>query len=164
MPPRIFYLLAFAYLLVAVLFTSCRVWCPTPAPRARPGNPLACGGGPLLIAVMPLMPLTSTVRRKAVGPVDFVYTCSSFLLIASAGAGQSGLHGHPRGWVMSRPCSVRSVMGGMLLLLGWASNPRPGFGGVGIFFSRYLLTVGLPSEWLHRLTEIAEEVRDPVLS
>ena len=39
-----------------------------------------------------------------------------------------------------------AVMGGMLLLLGWAWNPRPGFGGVGIFFSRYLLTVGLPFE------------------
>ena len=40
-------------------------------------------------------------------------------------------------------------------------EPAPGFGGVGAFFSRYLLSVGLPFEqWLHRLTVVAEAERD----
>ena len=35
---------------------------------------------------------------------------------------------------------------------------------MGVFFSRYLLTVGLPfEEWLHRLTEVASAERDPAV-
>jgi signal transduction histidine kinase len=53
-------------------------------------------------------------------------------------------------------------MAAMLLLIGWAWNPRPGFSGVGVFFSRYLLTIGLPFEkWLHRLTAYSGSESDP---
>ena len=42
---RIFYLLAFAYLLVAVLFISCRAWYPIPALRASCWKPSLFGQG-----------------------------------------------------------------------------------------------------------------------
>lgn len=159
---RIFYLLAFAYLLVAVLFHLVPRVVPNPGAAGELLETLFVWGGPVLIAVMPLMPLTSTVGRKAVGPVDFVYSLFVFLLIAVLVLGSLAFMVIQGVGYVEALLGTLAVMGGMLLLLGWAWNPRPGFGGVGIFFSRYLLTVGLPfEEWLHRLTEIAEEVRDP---
>ena len=53
-------------------------------------------------------------------------------------------------------------MAAILFLIAWAWNPRPGFSGIGVFLSRYLLTIGLPFEtWLQRLMECAENERDP---
>jgi len=45
---------------------------------------------------------------------------------------------------------------GAVLLVGLAWNPRSG-GGLGVFFSRYLFSIGLPVEkWLHMLAELSQ--------
>jgi signal transduction histidine kinase len=49
------------------------------------------------------------------------------------------------------------MVGGTVLLIALAWNPRGGFSGLGVFFSRYLLSIGLPVEkWLHFLAELSQ--------
>ncbi|MBI2306631.1 MAG: sensor histidine kinase [Rhodocyclales bacterium] len=159
---RIVYLLAFAYLLSAVLL--CLV--PQLVPDAGGDDDLLrrifVWGGPVVIGVLAVIPLRGTDTRPAAGPVDFVYSLFIFLLIAVLVLGSLSF------MVLQRIGYIQSLLGtlaliaAMLLLLGWAWNPRAGFGGIAAFFSRYLLTVGLPfEEWLQRLTIAAEEVREP---
>jgi hypothetical protein len=44
-----------------------------------------------------------------------------------------------------------------VLLVALAWNPRTGFSGLNVFFSRYLFSIGLPLEkWLHLLAELSQ--------
>ena len=48
------------------------------------------------------------------------------------------------------------ITAGAVLLVGLAWNPRSG-GGLAVFFSRYLFSIGLPVErWLHMLAELSQ--------
>jgi hypothetical protein len=48
------------------------------------------------------------------------------------------------------------VIAAVLLSLSFAWNPRAGFGGLSMYFSRYLLSIGLPFEqWLFFLAELS---------
>lgn len=50
----------------------------------------------------------------------------------------------------------------VLLMLGWAWNPRAGFTGLGNLFSRYLMSIGLPmDQWLAMLTDLAFQEDNP---
>jgi signal transduction histidine kinase len=49
------------------------------------------------------------------------------------------------------------IIAGVLLILSFAWNPRVGFGGLSVYFSRYLLSIGLPFErWLYFLAELSQ--------
>lgn len=49
------------------------------------------------------------------------------------------------------------VIAGVLLLLSLAWNPRAGFAGLSMYFSRYVLSIGLPFErWLYFLAELSQ--------
>src|SRR5258708_21825280 len=49
------------------------------------------------------------------------------------------------------------LVGGAVLLVALAWNPRTGFAGLNVFFSRYLFSIGLPMErWLHFLAELSQ--------
>src|SRR5258708_31176385 len=49
------------------------------------------------------------------------------------------------------------IIAGVLLILSFAWNPRAGFGGLSVYFSRYLLSIGLPFErWLYFLAELSQ--------
>ena len=52
-----------------------------------------------------------------------------------------------------------------MLLLSWVWSPsHSGYSGLGMIFSRYLLSVGLPFEqWLHYLAEVSQREADPQL-
>jgi len=50
----------------------------------------------------------------------------------------------------------------VLLMLGWAWDPRAGFAGLGNLFSRYLMSIGLPlDQWLAMLTDLTHQEDDP---
>jgi signal transduction histidine kinase len=158
---RVFHLLAFAYLLLAILL--CLV------PRLVPGGAnerallmqLFVWAGPALLLAMSLLPVRGSGREPA-GPVDFVYSLFVFLLVAVLVLGSLAFMTLQGSGYVPALLGTVAVMAAMLLLLAWAWNPRPHLGGMGALFSRYLLSVGLPFEqWLHRLTEIAEVERDP---
>ena len=161
-PTRIFFLLAFAYLLGAVL-----IWLvPRVVLTANLIGPsldsLFIWGGPLTLAAMLLIPITQEFRARRGGIVDFFYSLFIFLLVAVLVLGSLAF------MLLSKALYVEAVfktlvtMALILLLIAWAWNPRPGFGGLGVFFSRYLLTLALPFEvWLQRLMEAAKAESDP---
>jgi len=160
-PTRIFYLIAFAYLLAALLI----VLVPKVVPEAAkigPSLDREFGWGmPLLFAVMLLLPRREG-RAPSRGVVDFIYSLFVFLLIAVLVLGSLAFTLLRQSSYAEAVFHTLIVIAFMLLLLGWAWNPRPGFSGVGVFFSRYLLTIGLPFEqWLHRLTTRAAGESDP---
>jgi signal transduction histidine kinase len=64
------------------------------------------------------------------------------------------------GYLQSLMATIFLTAGG-LLLIGLAWNPRSG-GGLGVFFARYLFSIGLPVErWLHVLTELLQAESRP---
>ena len=161
-PTRIFYLSAFAYLLAALL-----VWLmPKVVPDAAligPSleTPFALGA-PFLFLVMLLIPSPREIRLPSRGMVDFFYSLFILLLISVVMLGSLAF------MLLSRSLYIEAVfktlvsMAAMLLLVAWAWNPRPGFSGIGVFLSRYLLTIGLPFEtWLQRLMDCAASESDP---
>lgn len=165
-PTRIFYLTAFTYLLVALL-----AWL-VPKVLAHSDfntrlidpvlDPVFGWGMPLLLVFMVFLPIRHGSDRPSGGIVDFFYSLFIFLLIAVLVLGSLAF------MMLSQSAYIEAVLKTlfsialMLILIGWAWNPRPGFSGVSVFFSRYLLTIGLPFErWLHRLTAYSASESDP---
>ena len=161
-PTRIVYLLAFAYFLAALL-----LWL---VPRVVPGAELLGPsldkpfvlGAPLVFIAMLLMPRPREIRLPNAGMVDFFYSLFIFLLISVLVLGSLAFMLLRQASYVEAVFKTLVSMSIMLLLIAWAWNPRPGFSGIGMFLSRYLLTLGLPFEtWLQRLMECAETENDP---
>jgi hypothetical protein len=54
------------------------------------------------------------------------------------------------------------LIAGSILAVGLAWNPRTGYAGLNVFFSRYLFSIGLPVEkWLHFLAELSQQEARP---
>lgn len=161
-PTRVFYLIAFAYLLVALLF-----WL---VPRVVPGTALT---GPLLdrefrwgmipvFLLMGLLPLSRESDRPGGGMVDLFYSLFIFLLIAVLVLGSLAFMLLRQSGYLEAVLYTLISIALLLVLIGWTWNTRPGFTGIDVFFSRYLLTIGLPFEkWLHRLTILAASESNP---
>lgn len=161
-PTRIFYLLAFAYLLCALL-----VWL---VPRVVPDTALIgpsldlqfAWAAPLLFVVMLLIPRPREIQMPSSGTVDFFYSLFIFLLIAVLVLGSLAFMLLRQSVYIEAVFKTLVSMAAMLLMIAWAWNPRPGFSGIGVFLSRYLLTIGLPFEtWLQQLMECAERESNP---
>lgn len=158
---RWFYLLAFAYLLFALL-----VWiAPQIVDIDGVQDPLftltisfLATGGLLVLAL-------SLPYGQAEPPAELFDFLASLLILLLLGVvllGSTSLMGLKQFSYFE--ALIRSLLGlgGVLLLLSWAWNPRPGFGGVGVFLSGYLLRLGFPFDtWLRRLAELADTVSDP---
>jgi hypothetical protein len=161
-PTRIFYLLAFAYLLSILL-----VWL---VPRVVPGSapigpslerPFAWAAA-LIFVVMSLMPRPREIRLPSGGMVDFFYSVFIFLLISVLVLGSLAFMLLQQSIYIEAVFKTLVSMAAMLLLMAWAWDPRPGFSGIGVFLSKYLLTIGLPFEtWLQQLMDCAERESDP---
>lgn len=161
-PTRIFYLLAFAYLLGALLIWLMPKVVPEPALIGPSLEKPFAWGAPLIFVVMLLIPSPREIRLPSRGMVDFFYSLLILLLISVVMLGSLAF------MLLSRSLYIEAVfktlvsMAAMLLLVAWAWNPRPGFSGIGVFLSRYLLTIGLPFEtWLQRLMDCAAWESDP---
>ena len=161
-PTRIFYLLAFGYL-VAVLL----VWL---VPRVVPPgalvgpslDPLLAWGLPVVLVVMLLLPRSQDYPVARGGMVDFFYSIFIFLLMAVLVLGSLAFMLLRQALYIEAVFNTLVSMALVLFLIAWAWNPRPGFSGLGVFFSRYLMTLALPFDvWLQRLMEAAEQERDP---
>lgn len=159
---RFFYLLAFTYLLGAILLFILPRLVPNAGDEGAMLVRIFLWTGPVLLLLMVIVPVRSGLDKVTVGPVDFVYSLFVFLLVAVLALGALAFMVLRQTGYVEALFGTVLVMAAMLFLLAWAWNPRPGFGGVGVFFSRYLLSVGLPFEqWLHRLTLLAETEREP---
>ena len=159
---RVFYLMALAYLVLALLVLLTPGVVPHPIEIPGAISLLAHVGLPAMLAVMVLLPVARN-ETEHVEVIDFVYSAFVFLLLAVLVLGALALMLlTSQGYVESLAITL-VVIAIVLFFLGWAWNPRAGFSGLGLVVSRYVLSVGLPFEdWLHDLTELSARESDPI--
>ena len=156
---RLFYLTVFSYLVALLL-----LWIvPSGFPNTRPDEVmhlLVLYGLPLLFLVMAAIPVESDTAEPQV--VDFFYASMIFLLLVTLVLGSfTFMTAGGKSYVLSLMFSL-FVIAGVLLFLSLAWNPRAGFSGLQMVFSRYLLSIGLPFEqWLHFLAELSRSESRP---
>lgn len=158
---RVFYLLALAFLVMALMLMAA----PLAVPLAKPPVPilwLGYGGLPLLLLMMTLLLPRGQEIDTAREVVDFVYSLFVFLLLAVLMLGSLAAMLLLGSGYVEALLQTLLVTGVMLLLLGLSSNPRSGVSGIGGLISRYLMSIGLPVEqWLQALSNLALREEDP---
>lgn len=157
---RIFYLLALAFLVVALLLAAASLV----ATQAKPAPAilfLGYAGMPLILTAMALLPREKETESGG-EVVDFVYSLFVFLLLAVLMLGSLAAMLLLGSGYVEALLQTLLATGAMLLLLGLASNPRSGVSEIGGLISRYLLSIGLPVEkWLEALANLALREEDP---
>ena len=118
-------------------------------------------GLPFLFLVMLALP-AETDSGETPQVVDFFYSAFLFMIIALLVLGSFAFMTLGK---VNYPVALTYsllLIAGILLLLGLTWNPRAGFAGLSMLFSRYLLSVGLPFEqWLYFLAELSQWERRP---
>ena len=156
---RAFYLTVFSYLVALLL-----LWI---VPNGFPNTVLepeirlvAQYGLPALFLVMLAMPVESDTAEPQV--VDFFYASLIFLLLVALVLGSFAfMTVGKKNYVLSLTFSL-FVIAAVLMFMSLAWNPRAGFSGLQMVFSRYLLSIGLPFEqWLHFLAELSRSESRP---
>jgi signal transduction histidine kinase len=152
---RRFYLVVLLYLVSLLL-----IWI---VPNTFIGVPLpnevellAQYGLPALFLVMVAIP-AETDSAETPQVVDFFYAAMIVLLLIALVLGSFAFMTVGKiDYVMALSYSML-IIAGVLLLLSFAWNPRAGFSGLSVYFSRYLLSIGLPFErWLYFLAELSQ--------
>ena len=156
---RLLYLSVMAYLLVVLL-----LWV---VPHLFGAQPAVDAGHFMMRYVLPVLLLGMAalpVRYEAAGSaqmVDFIYSLLLFMLLALVVLGSLAFMFLAKLDYPEALLRTLLLTGLILLALGGLWNPRLGFGGLQIMFSRYLLNVGTPFEgWLTQLAEAAQREPD----
>ena len=106
----------------------------------------------VLIALFPSEPDTA----EAPHIIDFFYSVLVMLLLVVVILGSFTFMSVTRTPYLEALTSTIFLTAGGVLLVALAWNPRSG-GGIDVFFSRYLFSIGLPVEkWLHVLAELLQ--------
>jgi hypothetical protein len=149
---RVFYLLVLAYLVTLLL-----VWI-VPSGleiRLEPAIvTLVQVGLPAIFLVLLVLPLEDDSAEPQV--VDLFYATFLTVVLAALVLGALAYMtiGHV-GYVLALTYSLLTLAA-VLIFLALAWNPRGGFSGLSMLFSRYLLSIGLPFEqWLHFLADLS---------
>ena len=152
---RRFYLVVLTYLVALLLvwiIPNAFIAATLPADLQR----LAQYGLPVLFVVMALIPVEADATESP-QIVDFFYSTLIFLLLVVLVLGSLAFMTVGRLDYGQALSSSMLVIALVLLLLSLAWNPRAGFSGLSMYFSRYLLSIGLPFEqWLHFLAELSQ--------
>jgi signal transduction histidine kinase len=158
---RLFYLLALAYLVLALLVLLTPRVIPRPVVLPDAIQLLANVGLPAVFGVMALVPLRSTdVDHGEV--IDFLYSIFVVLLLAVLVLGTLALMLLTSKEYVESLVTTLVAISVVLFFLGWAWNPRARFSGLSLVLSRYVLSVGLPFEdWLREMTELSGREPDP---
>jgi len=115
---------------------------------------------PVVLLVMAVLPINNEPVEGSQA-VDFIYSLLLFMLLTLVVLGSLAFMslGH-MDYLEALPRTL-FLIGLVLLALGVLWNPRFGFSGLQVMFSRYLLNVGTPFEsWLTQLAEAAQRERD----
>jgi signal transduction histidine kinase len=152
---RRFHLLVMFYLLALLAV----VILPQIAPRQEisPELRLAAQYGlPLILLVAALLP-TEPEGPDSAQVIDFFYSVFVMLVLGIVILGSFTFMTLGRTSYLQALTYTVFVMAGMVLLLGLAWDPRTGYAGLNVFFSRYLFSIGLPVEkWLYFLAELSQ--------
>jgi signal transduction histidine kinase len=152
---RRFYLVVLLYLVMLLL-----VWIVPNSFVDVPLEPevqtLAQYGLPVLFLLMLLIPAEAD-SAETPQIVDFFYAALIFMMLVVLVLGSFAfMTVADIPYVMALSYSML-IIAGVLLLLSLAWNPRAGFSGLAMYFSRYLLSIGLPFEqWLYFLAELSQ--------
>jgi signal transduction histidine kinase len=111
----------------------------------------------VLIALFPAEPESGESAQV----IDFFYSVFLMLLLLVVVLGTFTFMTLGRTSYLAAMTYTTFLTAGGVLLVGLAWNPRRGFAGLNVFFSRYLFSIGMPVErWLHLLAELLQvEVR-----
>ena len=111
---------------------------------------------PLVFVLIALVPAEPDPVDQA-QMIDFFYSVFLMLLLGVIILGSFALMTVRRTGYLEALTYTVFMTAGAVLLVGLAWNPRGGFGGLNVFFVRYLFSIGLPVEkWLHLLAELAQ--------
>jgi signal transduction histidine kinase len=152
---RRFHLLVMFYLLALLAV----VILPEIAPRQEISPELrlvAQYGLPLILLVAALLPIEPEGPESA-QVIDFFYSVFVMLVLGIVILGSFTFMTLGRTSYLQALTYTVFVMAAMVLVLGLAWDPRTGYAGLNIFFSRYLFSIGLPVEkWLYFLAELSQ--------
>ncbi len=111
---------------------------------------------PIIFVLIVLIPSEQDVPEQA-QMIDFFYSVFLMLLLGVVILGSFALMTVRQTGYLEALTYTIFMTAGAVLLVGLAWNPRGGFGGLNVFFVRYLFSIGLPVErWLHILAELAQ--------
>jgi signal transduction histidine kinase len=111
---------------------------------------------PLLFALIAFFPAEPEPAESA-QIIDFFYSIFLMLVLVVVILGSFTIMTVGRTGYIEALASTVTLIGGAVLLIALAWNPRTGFAGLNVFFSRYLFSIGLPMEkWLHFLAELSQ--------
>lgn len=113
-------------------------------------------GLPFLFAVMIVIPVEPD-SAETPQIIDFFYAALLFLMLVVLVLGAFAfMEIGSIEYVAALMYSLLSIAG-VLLMLSLVWNPRAGFSGLSMYFSRYLLSIGMPFEqWLYILAELSQ--------
>jgi signal transduction histidine kinase len=113
-------------------------------------------GLPALLVPMLFFP-TEPDAPETTQVIDFFYSVFMALVLVVLVLGSFTFMTLGRtGYLLSLTYTV-FILAGTVLLIGLAWNPRTGYAGLNVFFSRYLFSIGMPIErWLHFLAELSQ--------
>ena len=156
---RRYYLLVLVYLLALLAI----VILPEIAPRkeiAPEIRAVAEWGLPVIFLVLAAIPVESE-PLEAPQVIDFFYSIFLMLALGVVVLGSFTFMTLGRTSYLQALTYTVFMIAGTIFLLGVAWNPRTGYAGANVFFSRYLFSIGLPVEkWLYFLAELSQiEVR-----
>jgi len=115
---------------------------------------------PLLLLAMTVFPVGSA-KGEGTQAVDFIYSLLLFMLLTLVVLGSLAFMTLGKLDYLDALLRTLFLMGLILLVFGALWNPRFGYAGLQVMFSRYLLNVGTPFEhWLTQLTEAVQREPD----
>jgi signal transduction histidine kinase len=159
--PRIYYLGALAYLITALLTVALPRALPPGLPMPGGIDTLGLWLSPLALTVMLLVPGRERVDRDR-EVLDFVSGLFVLLLLSVLVLGTLAAMQLARVDYLRALLATLGVLAGALMLMSWAWNPRAGFSGLSVAFTRYVLSLALPYErWLESLATLAQEEGRP---
>jgi signal transduction histidine kinase len=113
-------------------------------------------GLPFLFVVMLVIPVEPD-SAETPQIIDFFYAALLFLMLVVLVLGAFAFMEIGKiEYVVALMYSLLSIAG-VLIMLSLVWNPRAGFAGLSMYFSRYLLSIGMPFEqWLYILAELSQ--------
>jgi len=118
-------------------------------------------GLPILLFALALMP-AEPESPDAPQVIDFFYSIFVMLVLGVVILGSFTLMTLRRAPYLEALTITVFLIAGTIFVLGLAWNPRTGYAGLNVFFSRYLFSIGLPVEkWLFFLAELSKSEERP---
>jgi signal transduction histidine kinase len=153
-----FYLVAVGYLFAILLFWTVPISMLQLPPAALPGGvrTLTAVVVPMALIAMLFLPFRAEDEHNT-QVFDFFYSIFVFQLVVVLVLGSLAFMRVTGNQYFPAVALTVLAFASALLLLGILWGPRAGFGGLRTYFSRYLMTVGMPFElWMRRIAELSE--------